>query len=324
MAKVVGVSFEDNCRIYLFNSLNFQLSKGDKVIVDTARGAEIATVVRPTHDINDEDLTMDLKEVIRIASFKDIKYYEENKKLAADAFKVFVEKAKAFNLEMKPLYAEYTIDRTKITFYYVAEDRVDFRELLKVLNPMFKSRVELHQIGPREGARVIGGIGPCGMEICCKRHLTNFVNVTMKMAKEQDMNINTSKISGTCGKLMCCIAFENELYKQMKAEFPKVGTIVTTPNCEKCKIEAIDYFKKLIKVKEKIDGPFVTYNKDDIKLYQEAPVSVEEEPQTVEEVVVNTEKEIVEMTEEVVKVEDAKPKNNKKPFIRRPKRKKKY
>ena len=189
----------------------------------------------------------------------DVNVYQEN---------IFHTKMmlKEFDLDMKPLYCEYTIDSSKIIFYYCADDRVDFRELLKVLAPKFRIRVELRQIGTREAARVIGGIGSCGRELCCKTHLVNFDFVTMKMAKEQGMSLNTSKISGICDKLMCCIAYEHELYKELKKEMPSVGQMVKTPTCDCCKVVSVDYLKKMVKTNENPNGAPTSHNASEVEV----------------------------------------------------------
>ncbi len=250
MVKIVGIQFKDNSKTYYFDSVNFNFKENDQVIVDTARGLEIGTVTLKTTLMPKENIEYELKPVIRAATEKDLRYAKENEKMAIKSFEFFKQKVKEYKLNMKPLYAEYTIDRSKIIFYYESEDRVDFRDLLKALTPEYKMRVELRQIGPREAARVIGGIGICGRELCCKTHLQNFNFVTMKMAKEQGLSLNNTKISGCCGKLMCCIAYESEIYKELKKEIPGVGTMVKTPSCASCKIVGVDYLKKLIKTQE--------------------------------------------------------------------------
>ena len=165
---------------------------------------------------------------------------------------------------MKPLYAEYTIDRTKVIFYYTADDRVDFRNLLKLLTPEFKMRVELRQIGPREAARAIGGLGTCGRELCCKSHLRNFDVVTMKMAKDQNLSLNTSKISGTCGKLMCCIAYEDELYKEFKKEFPALNSYVKLKSGDSGKVISLDYIKRTLRIQTTPDSMPISCVLDDV------------------------------------------------------------
>ena len=200
MPKVIGIQFKGVGRIYYFDPLDFVFESGEHAIVETVRGLELGKVILGNHEIPNEKLEAELKPVIRKATEKDIIQEEKNNELAKVAFKFFKESVAECDLEMKPLYAEYTIDRSKVVFYYTADDRVDFRNLLKVLTPEFKARVELRQIGPREAARAIGGLGSCGRELCCKSHLKNFDIVTMKMAKDQNLSLNTSKISGVCGK----------------------------------------------------------------------------------------------------------------------------
>ena len=230
--EIVGIQFKGAGKIYYFSPLDFKFKQGDLAVVETVRGLEMGKVLIPNKFVSEEELEYELKPVVRKATKHDIENEEKNNKLAPVSFEKFKKYVKQLDLNMKPLYCEYTVDCSKIIFYYCSDDRVDFRELLKLLTPEFKLRVELRQIGPREGARVIGGIGTCGRELCCKKYLQNFDFVTMKMAKEQSMSLNTSKISGACGKLMCCIAYENELYKELKKELPAVGTFVKTPNCE--------------------------------------------------------------------------------------------
>lgn len=266
MVKIVGIQFKDNNKTYYFDSLNFNFKENDQVIVDTARGLEIGTVTLKTTLMPKENIEYELKPVVRAATEKDLRYAKENEQMAKKSFEFFKNKVKEFDLNMKPLYAEYTIDRSKIIFYYESEDRVDFRDLLKVLTPEFRMRVELRQIGPREAARVIGGLGICGRELCCKTHLQNFNFVTMKMAKEQGLSLNNAKISGCCGKLMCCIAYESEIYKELKNEIPGVGTIVSTPSCSSCKIVSVDYLKKLIKTEETPGAMPVVHPLSDIKV----------------------------------------------------------
>ena len=280
MVKIVGIQFKETNRIYYFNSLNMVFKEGEKAIVETVRGLEIGTVVLPTTEKSLNEIEYELKDVIRKANDRDLRNEKENEEKAKIAFEFFKEKVIECNLEMKPLYAEYTIDKSKVTFYYVAEDRVDFRDLLKLLAPEFKTRVELRQIGPREAARVIGGLGPCGRELCCKKHLRNFNFVTMKMAKEQGMSLNTSKISGVCGKLMCCIAYENDMYKELKKEIPGVGTFVRTNSCPRCKIVAVDYIKKIVRTQEGVDTMPVAHTLNEVtvleKLENELLVETEE------------------------------------------------
>lgn len=265
MRKIVGIQFKGGGRVYYFDPLTYHFKRGDYAIVETIRGLELGYVSIGNREVEDSQIEHELKPVIREATKADLEQEEKNNILAKKSFEVFKEYIKKLDLDMKPLYCEYTIDSSKIIFYYFAEDRVDFRELLKLLTPKFRIRVELRQIGTREAARVIGGIGSCGRELCCKTHLANFDFVTMKMAKEQGMALNTNKISGICDKLMCCIGYEQELYQELKKEFPSVGQMVKTPSCDCCKVVSVDYLKKTIKTNENPNGMPVTYPVKDVE-----------------------------------------------------------
>lgn len=296
--EIVGIQFKGMGKIYYFSPLNFKFSQGDYAVVETVRGLELGKVLIANKFVPSEEIEYELKPVVRKATKHDIETEEKNNLLAVASFEKFKKYVKQLSLDMKPLYCEYTIDSSKIIFYYCSEERVDFRELLKLLTPEFKIRVELRQIGPREGARIVGGIGTCGRILCCKTYLQNFDFVTMKMAKEQSMSLNTSKISGACGKLMCCIAYENELYKELKKELPAVGDFVQTPNCECCKVVGVDYLKKLVKAEENEGGTPTCYKASEVTLINlvksyeqpEAIISAEEvnddEIEIVEEVLI--------------------------------------
>lgn len=264
MPKVIGIQFKGVGRIYYFDPLNFEFEAGEHAIVETVRGLELGKVILGNHEIGKEQLEAELKPVIRKGTKKDIIQEEKNNELAGEAFKFFKKSVVKCGLEMKPLYAEYTIDRSKIIFYYTADDRVDFRNLLKILTPEYKARVELRQIGPREAARAIGGIGSCGRELCCKSHLKNFDIVTMKMAKDQNLSLNTSKISGVCGKLMCCISYEDELYKELKKEFPPMNSYIKTKNGDSGKVISIDYLKRIIRFQNSPDTMPINCSLDDV------------------------------------------------------------
>lgn len=266
MKTVVGIQFKGGGRVYYFDPLDFKFERGDYAIVETVRGLELGFVSIGNREVEDDYLEHELKPVIRRATDRDLRQEAKNNELAPKNFEIFKKYVKQFNLEMKPLYCEYTIDGSKIIFYYSADDRVDFRELLKVLAPEFKIRVELRQIGSREAARVIGGIGSCGRELCCKTHLANFDFVTMKMAKEQGMALNTNKISGICDKLMCCIAYEHELYQELKKELPNVGQMVKTPSCECCKVVSVDYIKKMVRTNENPNGAPTAHKASDVEV----------------------------------------------------------
>ncbi len=266
MIEVIGVQFKGMGRIYYFNPLNVKFEQNDYVIVETVRGKELGQVVIPNREIEETSFETEIKPILKKATQEEYLRNEENMKEAESAFQVFKTEVRKLNLDMKPLSAEYTFDKSKIVFFYTAEDRVDFRDLLKRLTPQFKVRVELRQIGPREGARLIGGLGPCGRELCCRNFLQTFDTVTMKMAKDQSLSLNVTKISGACGKLMCCIAYENELYQELKEIVPPVGSIVKTPTCESCKVVAVDYIKQIIRTQEDPDSMPVSHYASEVEV----------------------------------------------------------
>ena len=251
MAKVVGIVFKDIGKIYWFKPEPYSPQKGDKVVVETVRGLELGFVETEVKEIPDEELEHELKPIVRMANKYDIKNYFSNLEKAEKDFEACKKIVSNRKLDMKLLYCEYTLDKQKIIIYYNAEGRVDFRELLKDLASEFRVRIELRQIGPREGAKIIGGIGPCGREICCKQHLREFDLVTMKMAKDQNMSLSASKIAGLCGKLMCCIGYENETYCEIRKRIPLTGDIVNTPNAKNCKVVGVDILAERIKVMDK-------------------------------------------------------------------------
>lgn len=247
MKKIVGVSFSEVGKIYWFNPANLEMTKESKVVVETVRGLELATVVVPPKEVEDSEVEFELKDVLRVADEKDIKQFEENLVKSHESFGRVKQIIEEFKLEMKLLGCEYTLDATKLLIYYNAEGRVDFRELVKALASEFKLRIELRQVGPREGAKMVGAVGTCGREVCCKKHIREFDLVTMKMAKEQGMALSSSKIAGVCGKLMCCIGYENKVYEEIKKRVPSVGDIVRTPTCNKCKVVSADFLREIIK-----------------------------------------------------------------------------
>ena len=263
MAKVVGIVFKDIGKIYWFKPEPYSPQKGDKVVVETVRGLELGFVETDVKEIPDEGLEHELKPIVRMANKYDIKNYLSNLEKAEKDFEACKKIVSNRKLDMKLLYCEYTLDKQKIIIYYNAEGRVDFRELLKDLASEFRVRIELRQIGPREGAKIIGGIGPCGREICCKQHLREFDLVTMKMAKDQNMSLSASKIAGLCGKLMCCISYENETYCEIRKRIPLTGDIVNTPNAKNCKVVGVDILAERIKVMDK-DEVVTEWNAKDV------------------------------------------------------------
>ncbi len=230
MARVIGVRFRYAGKVYYFDPVDIDLEQGERVIVETARGVECGEVVNPVMDVEDSEVVSPLKKVMRKATAEDLLQVQENKKKAAEAYKICLEKIEKHNLEMKLIDVEYTFDNNKILFYFTADGRVDFRELVKDLAAVFRTRIELRQIGVRDEAKMMGGLGVCGRALCCSSHLTEFHPVSIKMAKEQNLSLNPTKISGTCGRLMCCLKYEQEAYEDLLKRIPKAGALVQTPH----------------------------------------------------------------------------------------------
>ncbi len=251
MAKVVGIIFNEVGKVYWFSPAPYNPKKGDKVVVETVRGLELGFVEVEEKEVNDETLEHELKPIVRMANKYDIKNYYTNIERADKDFETCKKIIAKRELDMKLLSCKYTLDRQKIIIQYNAEGRVDFRELLKDLAAEFKVRIELRQIGPREGAKIIGGIGSCGREVCCKSHLREFDLVTMKMAKDQNMSLSATKIAGLCGKLMCCIGYENDTYCEIRKRIPLVGDIVNTPKFKNGKVVSVDILQEKVKVEDK-------------------------------------------------------------------------
>ncbi len=267
MTKIVGVRFKPAGKIYHFNPAGNDIKKGDRVIVETARGIEMGEVCVGIKEISPESLTKPLKDVIRIATEEDVKRVEENKEKEKEAFGICVEMIKQHGLDMKLVETEYTFDRTKVLFYFTSDGRVDFRELVKDLATRFRVRIELRQIGIRDESKMVGSIGICGRELCCSKFLGEFMPVSIKMAKEQGLSLNPTKISGTCGRLMCCLKFEQETYEELLKVTPRQGALVHTPD-GKGTVEYVDMLKGLVKVR--IEGERETavaeYNVADLKI----------------------------------------------------------
>ncbi|PIC85337.1 stage 0 sporulation protein [Sporosarcina sp. P20a] len=228
MFKVVGVRFKKAGKLYYFDPLDMPIEIGDYVIVETARGVEYGKVASRSNEIDDEDVVLPLKKIIRLADEGDRERVKENEQEANEAFDVCVEKIMEHQLDMRLVDVEYTFDRNKIVFYFTAEGRVDFRNLVKDLAAIFRTRIELRQIGVRDEAKMLGGIGPCGRMLCCSTFLGDFEPVSIKMAKDQNLSLNPSKISGLCGRLMCCLKYENDAYEEAKALMPDLGKQVVT------------------------------------------------------------------------------------------------
>lgn len=264
MKVIVGVRFKKSGKIYFFNPGNLHINLKNKVIVETALGEELGEVVARKKLLTDTELNSPLKKVIRIANHKDIKHDEENKKKEKEAFKICEDKIKKLKLDMHLTDVQYTFDNSKLLFCFTADGRIDFRELVKELAAIFKTRIELRQIGVRDEVKRIGGNGICGRELCCCSFLNNFETVSIKMAKEQNMSLNPSKISGNCGRLMCCLKYEQEVYEDKLKHLPKIGAIVQTEDGEGI-VDSIETLKEIVKVKLKDDNDETYYKKYDAK-----------------------------------------------------------
>ncbi len=248
MTKVVGVRFRTADKIYFFAPGSLEIKKGQHVIVETARGVEYGYVVMGIKDVDDEKVVQPLKPVLRIATKEDDAIEEKNKKKERDAFKICQKKIEKHNLEMKLIDAEYTFDNNKVLFYFTADGRVDFRELVKDLASVFKTRIELRQIGVRDETKILGGVGICGRALCCHSYLSEFIPVSIKMAKEQNLSLNPTKISGTCGRLMCCLKNEEETYRYLNSKLPNVGDRVTTDDGLKGEVSSVNVLRQRVKV----------------------------------------------------------------------------
>ena len=248
MVKVIGVRFRTAGKIYFFDPLKFDIKKGDNVIVETARGIEFGTVVGDPKEVADDKVIQPLKPVLRIANEKDKEQEAANKIKEREAFKICLEKIRKHKLEMKLIDAEYTFDNNKVLFYFTADGRIDFRELVKDLAAVFKTRIELRQIGVRDETKILGGIGICGRPLCCHTHLSEFVPVSIKMAKEQNLSLNPTKISGVCGRLMCCLKHEEETYEELNRKLPEVGDFVTADDGLKGEVQSVNVLRQLVKV----------------------------------------------------------------------------
>ncbi|MGN0376914.1 MAG: stage 0 sporulation family protein [Suilimivivens sp.] len=248
MTKVIGVRFRTAGKIYFFDPGKLNIKRNDHVIVETARGIEYGTVVGDPREVEDNKVIQPLKPVLRIATQRDDEQEANNKLKEKDAFKICLEKIQKHGLEMKLIDAEYTFDNNKVLFYFTADGRIDFRELVKDLASVFKTRIELRQIGVRDETKILGGIGICGRQLCCHTHLSEFVPVSIKMAKEQNLSLNPTKISGVCGRLMCCLKHEEETYEELNRKLPNVGDHVTTEDGLKGEVSSVNVLRQLVKV----------------------------------------------------------------------------
>lgn len=248
MTKVIGVRFRTAGKIYFFSPGKLEIKTGDKVIVETARGVEFGSVVTGPKEVEDDKITQPLKSVIRLATEDDKKKEEKNKEKEKEAFKICLDKIHKHGLEMKLIDAEYTFDNNKVLFYFTADGRIDFRQLVKDLAAIFKTRIELRQIGVRDETKILGGIGICGRQLCCHTYLSEFAPVSIKMAKEQNLSLNQTKISGVCGRLMCCLKNEQETYEALNKSLPGTGDTVTLPDGLQGIVHSVNVLRQRVKV----------------------------------------------------------------------------
>ncbi len=248
MVEAVGVRFRENGRIYFFHPQGIDVEVGDNVIVETARGVEFGRVVVGKRELTDPKFANSIKPIMRKATEADEKRHEENKAKSKEAFGICIEKIKKRDLKMKLIEAEYTFDNNKVLFYFTADGRIDFRDLVKDLAAVFKTRIELRQIGVRDETKIVGGIGICGRELCCNKHLNDFVPVSIKMAKEQNLSLNPTKISGVCGRLMCCLKHEQDTYEYLNEKLPNVGDRVKTVDGLKGEVSSVSVLRQKVKV----------------------------------------------------------------------------
>ena len=253
MIKVIGVRFRQAGKIYNFSPADFQVKVGDHVIVETARGIEYGSVVQGIREVADDKVIMPLKSVIRIATEEDDKKAIENNEKEKKAFKICKEKIAKHGLEMKLIETEYTFDNNKVLFYFTADGRIDFRELVKDLASVFKTRIELRQVGVRDETKMLGGIGICGRPLCCNTYLSEFIPVSIKMAKEQSLSLNPTKISGICGRLMCCLKNEQEAYEDLNSNLPDIGEKVKTFDGFKGEVVSVNVLRQKVKIVVEVD-----------------------------------------------------------------------
>ena len=248
MTRIIGVRFRPAGKIYYFAPGKFHIKKGQQVIVETARGIEFGHVVMGPKEVEEDQITQPLKSVIRLANNEDRKIEERNREKEKEAFQICLEKIRKHKLEMKLIDAEYTFDNNKVLFYFTADGRIDFRELVKDLAAVFRTRIELRQIGVRDETKLRGGIGICGRELCCHTYLSEFAPVSIKMAKEQNLSLNPTKITGVCGRLMCCLTNEQETYEKLNSRLPSTGDTVTTPEGLRGEVQSLSVLRQLVKV----------------------------------------------------------------------------
>ena len=248
MILIIGVRFRKSSKVYYFDPTGYEIKKGDHVIVETARGIEYGTVVLGPKEVTDDRIVSPLKPLTRTATPEDEKTNIENEQKEKEAYRICLEKIKKHDLKMKLIDSEYTFDRNKLLFYFTADGRIDFRELVKDLASVFRTRIELRQIGVRDETKIMGGIGICGRSLCCHTFLSEFAPVSIKMAKEQNLSLNPTKISGVCGRLMCCLKNEEETYEWLNSKLPNIGDRVTTDDGFKGEVQSVSVLRQLVKV----------------------------------------------------------------------------
>ncbi len=276
MSEVVGIRFKEVGKIYYFDPSEIKFKKGDHAIVETVRGIECGEVAMENREINDEEIIKPLKPIIRLATADDLAIVENNKKKETEAFEICLKKIAAHKLDMKLVDVEYTFDGSKVLFYFTSDGRVDFRELVKDLAGVFRIRIELRQIGVRDESKMKGGLGICGRPFCCNSFLGDFQPVSIKMAKEQGLSLNPTKISGTCGRLMCCLKYEQSAYEHLLKVTPKVGAIVDTPQGKGTVVEA-NLLKGVLKIRldKYPEAAPAVYNRKDVKLIKDKRITVD-------------------------------------------------
>lgn len=253
MVKVTGVRFRSAGKIYYFDPKEFEIKKGDHVIVETSRGVEYGTVVMNIRELADDEVVTPLKPILRMATDKDTENIRKNAEREKEAMKICQEKIRKHDLDMKLVDAEYTFDNSKLLFYFTADGRVDFRDLVKDLASVFKTRIELRQIGVRDETKLLGGVGICGRALCCHSYMSEFIPVSIKMAKEQNLSLNPTKISGTCGRLMCCLKNEQETYEFLNSKMPGIGDFVTAKDGTKGTVSSVNILRQRVKVLVDVD-----------------------------------------------------------------------
>ena len=286
MVKVIGIKFRKTGKIYYFDPLDIETDGAVHAIVETARGVEYGDIAVPLKEVDDSEIVAPLKPLIRVATSEDDAAFAENQIREREAFEVCLEKIEKHGLEMKLVDVEYTFDRNKILFYFTADGRVDFRELVKELAYIYHTRIELRQIGVRDETKSMGGYGICGRPFCCHSWQTDFVPVSIRMAKEQNLSLNPTKISGSCGRLMCCIKYEEEVYKELNKKLPRVGDTATTEDGYHCVVDSVNILKQKIRVIVHMDDDEKEareYGPDDLKFQRKGRKNNQEEEISAEE-----------------------------------------